>query len=243
MKNRQPLAKACALAVATAVSLAAAGAAAAEPSQTQLDQQQQEIRDLRQELKELKALLLKDRAAPAPAAAQSDPAAVQATPAINAKSTSPTRASMPHEIGDAVSLTENPGGWRVIDTEKTKLGLYGMIDLTLATSSSGGPNANPNAATQASDPTKYGNTNQRWTGLDVSWMNGSRWGITGSHVIDAASDTRVVMRLESEYEPATGNFDGGYQQPVLSTGMPGPASRVPRSARSRSAVRTRSDAT
>lgn len=58
-------------------------------------------------------------------------------------------------------------------------------------------------------------TSKRWTGLDVSWMNGNRWGFNGSHVLDAATQTKLVMRLESEFELPTGNFDGWFSAPIL----------------------------
>lgn len=109
---------------------------------------------------------------------------------------------------DAVSLSDTPDGYRLIDTDTSSVGIYGLIDLTVAHESSGGPNGGANAL---GGPTN----NKPWTGLDVSWMNGNRWGITGSHVLDKDSQTKLVFRLESEFELPTGNFDGGYSAPIL----------------------------
>ncbi|SFI50063.1 Outer membrane protein (porin) [Collimonas sp. OK307] len=165
---------------------------------------QQQILQLQQQLQSLSV----EVKASTDAAKKADATAVQAQ-AVSSKAAEAVAASQPSAPNkDAVKLTETPGGYRLIDTETTTLGLFGLIDLTAATSSSGGPNANPNSATN-------GRTNSHWVGLDVSWMNGNRWGLTGSHVVDKGSNTELVFRLESEFELPTGNFDGGFSSPVL----------------------------
>lgn len=188
---------ACHLAVVSSMAASASVQAQISPeTQRAIDELKQQVEQLRNEVK-----ILKSTGSTGPSAAP---------PAGSATATSVPAAPIAAAGAgkDYVSLTEGPGGWRLIDTESTTLGLYGLIDLTVATASSGGPNANANAATG-------GVTDKRWTGLDVSWMNGNRWGLTGSHVLDKDSKTRLVMRLESEFELPTGNFDGGFTAPIL----------------------------
>jgi len=119
--------------------------------------------------------------------------------------------------GDWAKLSETPDGYRVIDTGTTSVGLYGLIDVTFSHESTGGPNGGIGAVAAA--PTTgapaTGLNNKPWTGMDVSWMNGNRWGITGSHLLDEQSKTNLIFRLESEFELPTGNFDGGYASPIL----------------------------
>ncbi|WP_211251705.1 porin [Andreprevotia chitinilytica] len=73
-------------------------------------------------------------------------------------------------------------------TAKDTISLYGLIDLTASninhTDSSGG-------RTTSFHPT--------------GWFSGSRWGLDGSHKL--TDNTRVIYRLESEYEMNTGNMD------------------------------------
>ena len=156
----------------------------------QIDQQQREIDALKERIQ-------------APMPASPTAATAQAPASGDAKSS------------DRLSLSDTPEGYRLIDTGTTSLGLYGLIDLTIASSSSGGPNANPRTDTGGGSNSSYGVTNKRWTGLDVSWMNGNRWGFNGSHVLDAETGTKLIMRLESEFELPTGNFDGGFSAPII----------------------------
>ena len=123
---------------------------------------------------------------------------------------------------DNVRISETPEGYRLIDTANSSVSLYGLIDFTLARESTGGPNGGIGAFGQASAPPAPSSTaqaaglnNQPWTGMDVSWMNGNRWGITGHHTMDAQSNTKLIFKLESEFELPTGNFDGGYSSPIL----------------------------
>ena len=186
-----------ALVATVAAAFAFAGSANAQSADGKYEQQ---IQDLQKQIQELKDMIKASAASAAKAAA---PAPVRAVTEPEA----PVASAAP-KAGDQVVLTVAPIGYRMIDTNTTKLGIYGLIDLTLATESSGGPNANPNSATKAP-------INQRWTGMDVSWMNGNRWGFAGSHLLDKDSQTNLVMKLESEFELPTGNFDGGYGEPVI----------------------------
>ncbi len=189
-----PAGLAC-IAVAAMMVVTSAQAQNTAPSASDSDRRDQQISDLQRQIDELKALLKQGAQGTVESRTTSTPSASNA-PANMAPSP------------DRVRLSETPSGYRFINTETTNIGIYGLLDLTIGSSSTGGPNANPNAATG-------GVTNKRWTGLDVSWMNGNRWGIQGSHVLDKETATNLVIKLESEFELPTGNFDGGYTAPVL----------------------------
>lgn len=87
-------------------------------------------------------------------------------------------------MGASSAKNSNIPLFQVYDSPNTRLGLYGIVDATLNSISNG---------------------SGRQTGLDVSWMSGNRWGITGSHNIGNNLD--VIFRLESEFELPTGNMD------------------------------------
>jgi predicted porin len=48
--------------------------------------------------------------------------------------------------------------------------------------------------------------NQRLTSFQTPWFSGSRWGISAKHSLNK-DGLKVIAKLESEYEPATGNQD------------------------------------
>lgn len=191
--------------VTVAVGLALSGSAQAEDlgplmkqMQEQINKLQSEVQSLRQG-KEQKA----SDAEMVPATATTPSAAM--TPAGKSNATVANN--------DLIRLSEVPIGYRVIDNENTSVGLYGLIDFTFATQSSGGPNGGGGVDTGAFTNTK--NNDKRWTGMDVSWMNGNRWGIAGKHTLDNENGTNLVFKLESEFELPSGNFDGGYGAPIL----------------------------
>ena len=183
------------IAVAAMIATAPSYGQSAAVAGAEADHRDKQISDLQSQIDELKAML-KHGGTVVDEASTSSATKVAA---VNPVSAGPS---------DRVKLSETPVGYRFINTDTTSIGIYGLVDLTIASSSTGGPNANPNAATG-------GVTNKRWTGLDVSWMNGNRWGIAGSHVLDKQSDTSLVIKLESEFELPTGNFDGGFSSPIL----------------------------
>ena len=198
-KNRLPVSeikmRLAVVAVAALTSMTTVRAQPAVSPASEPDRRDQQISDLQRQIDELKALIKpgpKDLVEPGNVSTPSAPK--------TAASTTP--------LQDRVRLSETPSGYRFINTDTTTIGIYGLLDLTIGSSSTGGPNANPNAATA-------GVTNKRWTGLDVSWMNGNRWGIQGTHLLDRETATNIVIKLESEFELPTGNFDGGYAAPIL----------------------------
>jgi len=96
----------------------------------------------------------------------------------------------PASAGSPTPVTiSHPPSMQLISGPDTTVSIYGILDVTLATQS--------NADTAG----------HRGSSMVVSWMSGNRFGIDASHVIDKESGTRIIGRLENEFELPTGNLD------------------------------------
>jgi len=204
--NMQPKTKTFAIKMATTAICALAGAQAAhaqDPAPTAasdpaalaarlLARQQQ----LEQEVSDLKTQLQQVLAAQSAAQAQATAAAI---PPGQTAETTPTVADSAFA---ANPMVDHPSKHRFVNTENTILGVYGILEVTLDTNSTGGPNAGPNTELASG-----GVINKRWTGLDRPWISANRWGIDLAHVLSKSSNTILIGRLESELELPTGNMD------------------------------------
>jgi predicted porin len=148
----------------------------------QLAKQQQQIQDLQRQVQEL----ARQQAAPAPVASPANAMAAQPP-------------AQPPLDPALVKLVEMPDKFRIVDNGDTTLGLYGTVEVTMNYNSTNGP--------YASAPSSGGNASKGWFGIDKPWLSASKWGINGTHVLDRASSTLLLVRLESEFESPTGNMD------------------------------------
>ena len=184
------------LTIATAISILApvgmtAQASESEIAQRLLDRQaklEREIAELKQQLHQV--LKAKPSVAEKAAAAQK-PAE---TPATGGRP-----ASSVYAINSQIDF---PDKFRIVDNDATTLGVYGTVEATLNSNSTGGPYAHQNTELPGG-----GVINRRWTGLDKPWLSANRWGINASHVLDKDTGTILLARLESEFELPTGNMD------------------------------------
>ena len=178
----------CAAAIA-AVLWALSGAASAAENDSLIKQLMEKLDKQDQQLQELKHQVQVLQAAPVD------------TTAKQSAGTAP-EIKYDHSVWKANPLIDTPDHFRIVDTDKTALGVYGVVELAVDTNSTGGPYISANTELPSG-----GVTNKRWTGLDRPWISANRWGINGSHVLDAQSNTLLIMRLESEFYLATGNMD------------------------------------
>ncbi len=85
-------------------------------------------------------------------------------------------------------VARTPGSGISYKSGGSEVTLYGLIDVTVSSVD------NANAK------------NQRLTTFQTPWFSGSRWGINGKHALNN-DGLKAIVKLESEYEAATGNQD------------------------------------
>lgn len=82
-----------------------------------------------------------------------------------------------------------PGSGLVVSSGQSTAQLYGLIDITYVSRSHA-----DTAGHSLVSP-------------DTSWFSGNRWGLQGSHVTKGGDGLKVIFKLESEFDPQTGNMD------------------------------------
>jgi predicted porin len=88
-----------------------------------------------------------------------------------------------------ITAKAEPGSGLVIRSGDSYAQLYGLIDITYV-SKSHADTAGHSVVTP-----------------DAAWFSGNRWGLQGAHATKAAEGLKVIFKLESEFDPQTGNMD------------------------------------
>lgn len=122
------------------------------------------------------------------AAAQAQAAAKQAQAALEQALAAAYEAKKSSASVAAPAAEQASGGGLTIAKGANSATLYGLIDITL------------------SNVDHKDSNNNTLTGFQTPWFSGSRWGVTGSHDLNAGG-LKAIFRLESEFVPATGEED------------------------------------